>query len=131
MNRMDAAKTPFPTVARLLTWEADVVDAAFRSILARDWPRLRALQRAFPHLTLDPGRPWTTTYPVSFQGARGSATWSGDDRAYVVEADTAQLARWMGFRVASDEGVEFVFRGCRQTPAGTWAAQFSAPESVD
>ena len=109
--------------------DARVVDAAFRAILDQDWARLDSLQRSYPHLILDPGAAWTITTLEAFRGIRGYVTWSAEETAFVVESSHEPVARWIGYRVAWDLGfVEPIWWGTIQTPAGTWAAQFTTEE---
>lgn len=105
--------------------EASVVDAAFAAILACDWPRLASLQRAYPHLTLDPGAGRTTSRPESLCGVRATVTWNAEGTAYVVESPLDTLARWIGYQVAEEERLEVVWHGTRPTPGGTSVAQFT------
>lgn len=108
--------------------DAQVIDAAFRSILAQDWARLEALQCAHPHLLLDPAGGWTYSRPESYHGVRARSTWNLEETAFVIEAPSEDVARWIGYRIAYDDELEVVWWGTRQTPSGTWAAQFTVYE---
>ena len=105
--------------------DARVVDAAFRAILDCDWLRLNSLQRAYPHLTLDPCAARTTTLPVSLCGVRGTATWNAERTAYVVECAREAWARWIGYHVADEDGLKVIWHGTRPTLSGMSAAQFT------
>ena len=115
-------------MSALLPNDVRVIDAAMRSILAQDWPRLASLQRAYPHLTLDPGAGRTISRSESLFGVRAVVTWNAEETAYVVKSADEQVARWIGYRAAADEEIEVIWHGTRQTPAGTWVAQFTVVE---
>ena len=112
-------------MSALLPNDARVVDAAFRAILDCDWSRLDSLQRAYPHLTLDPGAARTISRPESLCGVRATVTWNAEETAYVVESPLDTLARWIGYHVADEDGLEVVWHGTRPTPFSTAAAQFT------
>lgn len=111
--------------------EGQLIDAAMRSILAQDWPRLASLQNAYPHLLLDPGAPWTISHSASRYGVRGVVTWNAEETAFVVECHLEAVARWIGYGLAEENDVEVVWHGTQKTAAGTWVAQFTVSPWID
>jgi len=107
--------------------DACVIDAAFRAILDCDWLRLDSLQRAYPHLMLDPGADRTISRTEALCGVRATVTWNAEETAYAVESPLDAMARWIGYHVALAEGLEVVWHGTRPTPAGS-VAQFTVCE---
>ncbi len=111
---------------------ARVIDAAFRAILALDWPRLESLRRAYPHLLFDYAAPLVVSERWSFKGAPGVLTWNSEGSAFVVEAGGEQVARWIGFDIAVKEDFGPVtWLGTCRLPSGSWAAQFLVWENED
>lgn len=68
----------------------------------------------------------------SFRGIRGLSTWcvsSGGRAAYLVEAPHEDVARWIGFMLAEEEGLDVTWHGTRRTPTGSFVAQFTGEET--
>ena len=115
------------TATEHLSHEARVIDAAFQAILDQDWPRLDSLQRAHPHLTLDPGRGWTDTQHERLHGCGGRSVWNLERTAFVVVAGDEQTARWLGYKAAEEDGIEVIFWGSAPCGSGC-VAQFTVGE---
>lgn len=112
--------------------DARVIDAAFRAIVALDWPRLESLRKAYPNLIFDYAAPPVISWRWSYKGTPNIVTRNLEETAFVVEACGDQVARWIGFDIAESEDLgEVTWLGTRWLLNGTWAAQFLVWESED
>ena len=111
--------------------DARVIDAAFRAIVALDWPRLESLRRAYPHLLFDYAAPPVVSFGKLYRGMPGIVTRNLEETAFVVEAGGDQAARWIGFDLAEEDEMSVTWLGTRKLPSGRWAAQFLVWKNED